>query len=65
MGRSHLDSALPGEIGWVLGGLRRMQPASEAALKAIDNWLVYLQNHRARTHYGKLRRGGYLGQWWD
>ena len=46
-----------GKVGWVLGGLRRMQPASEAALKAIDNCWVYLQNHRARTHYGKLRRG--------
>ena len=48
-----------GKVGWVLGGLRRMQPASEAALKAIDNCWVYLQNHRDRTHYGKLRRGGY------
>ena len=48
-----------GKVGWVLGGLRRMQPASEEALKAIDNCWVYLQNHRDRTHYGKLRRGGY------
>jgi hypothetical protein len=48
-----------GKVGWVLGGLRRMQPASEEALKAIDNCWVYLQHHRDRTHYGKLRRGGY------
>ena len=48
-----------GKVGWVLGGLRRMQPASEEALKAIDNCWVYLQDHRDRTHYGKLRRGGY------
>ena len=36
-----------------------MQPASEDALKAIDNCWVYLHGHRHRTHYGKLRRGGY------
>jgi hypothetical protein len=36
-----------------------MQPASAEALKAIDNGWVYLQNHRERTHYGQLRRGGY------
>ena len=44
---------------WVLGGLRRMQPASEEARKAIDNCWVYLHDHRQRTHYGKFRRGGY------
>jgi Uncharacterised protein family (UPF0236) len=48
-----------GQVGWVLGGLRRMQPASEEARKAIDNCWVYLHAHRDRTHYGKLRRGGY------
>ena len=48
-----------GKVGWVLGGLRRMQPSSEEALKAIDNCWVYLQAHRGRTPYGKLRRGGY------
>ena len=48
-----------GKVGWVLGGLRRMQPASEEARKAIDNCWVSLQNHRDRTPYGKLRRGGY------
>ena len=48
-----------GKVGWVLGGLRRMQPSSEEALKAIDNCWVYLHAHRGRTPYGKLRRGGY------
>ncbi len=48
-----------GQVGQVLGGLRRMQPASEDALKAIDNCWVYLSEHRGRTHYRKLRLGGY------
>ena len=48
-----------GKVGTVLGGLRRMQPASEEALKAIDNCWVYLNGHRGRTDYGTLRRGGY------
>jgi hypothetical protein len=48
-----------GKVGWVLGGLRRMPPASDEARKAIANCWVYLHAHRGRTHYGKLRRGGY------
>ena len=48
-----------GKVGWVLGGLRRMPPTSEEALKAIDNCWVYLTAHRGRTHYRRLRRGGY------
>jgi hypothetical protein len=48
-----------GKVGTVLGGLRRMQPASEEALKAIDNCWVYLNDHRRRTYYRTLRRGGY------
>ena len=48
-----------GKVGTVLGGLRHMQPASEEALKAIDNCWVYLNGHRGRTDYGTLRRGGY------
>ena len=39
-----------GKLGTVLGGLRRMQPTSEEALKAIDNCWVYLNDHRGRTH---------------
>jgi Uncharacterised protein family (UPF0236) len=48
-----------GKMGQVLGGLRRMQPTSDEALKAIDNCWVYLSEHRGRTHYRKFRRGGY------
>ena len=48
-----------GQVGWVLGGLRRMQPTSEEARKAIDNCWVYLTAHRGRTHYRTFRRGGY------
>jgi Uncharacterised protein family (UPF0236) len=48
-----------GKVGQVLGGLRRMQPTSEEARKAIDNCWVYLTDHRGRTHYQTLRRGGY------
>jgi hypothetical protein len=48
-----------GKVGQVLGGLRRMQPTSEEALKAIDNCWGYLTDHRSRTRYQTLRRGGY------
>ena len=48
-----------GKAGTILGGLRRMQPTSAEARKAIDNCWVYLHDHRGRTHYGTLRRGGY------
>ena len=48
-----------GKVGQVRGGLRRMQPTSEEALKAIDNCWVYLTDHRSRTHSQTLRRGGY------
>lgn len=48
-----------GKVRWVLGGLKRMQPASAEAGKAIDNCWVHLHAHRDRTHYGKFRRGGY------
>jgi len=47
-----------GQVGTVLGGLRRMQPTSEEALKAIDNCWVYLSEHRGRTQYRTFRRGG-------
>jgi Uncharacterised protein family (UPF0236) len=48
-----------GKAGQVLGALRRMQPTSEDALKAIDNCWIYLNEHRGRTTYRKFRRGGY------
>ena len=48
-----------GKMETVLGGLRRMQPTSAEARKAIDNCWIYLNEHRGRTDYGRLRRGGY------
>jgi len=48
-----------GKVGLVLGGLRRMQPQSDEAAKAIANCWDYLDEHRGRTAYRKLRRGGY------
>jgi hypothetical protein len=48
-----------GKVGQGLGGLRRMQPTSAEARKTIDNCWVYLTHHRSRTHYRRLRRGGY------
>jgi hypothetical protein len=48
-----------GKVGLVLGGLRRMQAQSDEAAKAIANCWDYLDEHRGRTHYRKLRRGGY------
>ena len=47
-----------GNVGLVLGGLKRMQPPSDEAAKAIANWWDYLHEHRGRTPYQKLRRGG-------
>jgi hypothetical protein len=48
-----------GKVGQVLGGLRRMQPTSDEALKAIDNCWMHLDTHRGRTTYRQFRRGGY------
>jgi hypothetical protein len=48
-----------GKIGAVLGGLRRMQATSEEAQQAISNCWAFLHKHRGRTHYLRLRRGGY------
>jgi hypothetical protein len=48
-----------GKGGQVLGGLRRMQPTSDDARKALDNGWVSLTDHRRRTHYRPWRRGGY------
>ena len=47
------------KVGTVLGGLRRMQPTSEEARKAMANCWSYLNEPRGRTAYGQLRRGGY------
>jgi Uncharacterised protein family (UPF0236) len=48
-----------GKVGLVLGGLQRMQAQSDEAEKAIANCWAYLHEHRGRTTYRKLRRGGY------
>ena len=48
-----------GKISQVLGGLRRLKPAGEDARKAIENCWVHLNEHRGRTTYRKLRKGGY------
>ena len=50
-----------GQVGWVLGGLRRMRGQSDEAAKAIANCWAYLDEHRGRTHYRHLRRGGSPG----
>ena len=48
-----------GKRGTVFGGLRRMQPTSEEARKAMDHCWISLHDPRGRTDYGRLRRGGY------
>jgi hypothetical protein len=48
-----------GKVGMVFGGLRRMQVQSDDAEKASTNGWDYLNEHRGRTHYCHLRRGGY------
>jgi len=48
-----------GKVGVVLRGLKRMQAQSDDAEKAIANCWDYLDEHRGRTVYQKLRRGGY------
>jgi len=48
-----------GKVGQVLGGLKRMQAQSDEAAKAIANCWDYLDEHRGRMAYQKLRRGGY------
>jgi hypothetical protein len=48
-----------GKVSAVLGGLRRMQPTSDEAAQVLANGWAYLDEHRGRTHYRQLRRGGY------
>jgi hypothetical protein len=48
-----------GKVGLVLRGLKRMQAQSDEAAKAITNCWDHLNEHRGRTTYQKLRRGGY------
>jgi hypothetical protein len=48
-----------GKVGLGLGGLQRMQAQSDEAAQAMANCWAYLNEHRSRTAYQKLRRGGY------
>jgi hypothetical protein len=48
-----------GKVSLVLGGLKRMQAQSDEAEKAMANCWDYLDEHRGRTAYRKLRRAGY------
>jgi hypothetical protein len=48
-----------GTVSAVLGGLRRMQPTSDEAARAITNGGESLDEHRGHTNYRQLRRGGY------
>jgi Uncharacterised protein family (UPF0236) len=48
-----------GHVAAVLGGLGHMHAASAEAATAIAKCRAYLAAHRGRTHYRKLRRGGY------
>jgi len=56
---STLYEPLPKHLISVLGGLKRMQGQSDEARKAIANCWDYFHEHRGRTTYQKLRRGGY------
>lgn len=48
-----------GKVAAVLGGLRRMHATSAEAAQALAKCRDYLETHRGRTHYRKLRHGGY------
>jgi hypothetical protein len=48
-----------GQVAAVLGGLKRMQTHDDEAAKAIANCWAYLDEHRDRTSYRHLRKGGY------
>jgi len=47
-----------GKVGQVRGGRRRMQPTSDDALQAMDHCWGDRKDHRRRTPYRPLRRGG-------
>jgi hypothetical protein len=47
-----------GKVGVVLGGLQRMQAQSDEAAKALAHGWASRNEHRGRTHYRHLRRGG-------
>jgi hypothetical protein len=47
------------EENQVIGGLKRMKPASPEAAKSIDNAIVHLTKHSNRLNYASAKRGGY------
>jgi len=51
---SHKD-----EVGKVIGGMKRMQPANDAARECIRKTANYLSANKARFNYHGARRGGY------
>jgi hypothetical protein len=48
-----------GEVGQVIGGLKRMGARSAQANHEMIKLIDYLHEHRHRTTYERLRRGGY------
>jgi hypothetical protein len=48
-----------GEVGPVIGGLKRMGTRSAQADHELIKLIDYLHEHRHRTTYERLRRGGY------
>src|SRR5688572_7881825 len=48
-----------GEVGQVIGGLKRMGRRSAQADHEIIKLIDYVHEHRYRTTYERLRRGGY------
>jgi len=48
-----------GEVGYVIGGLRRMEPKNTEAKEQIRKLIGYLDHNRKRIHYKGDRIGGY------
>ena len=48
-----------GEVGAVIGGLKRMQPANDTAKECIRKIVNYLNVNKERFNYHGARRGGY------
>ena len=48
-----------GEVGQVIGGLRRMDPRNDDAKDQIRQQIVYLTNNKHRIHYNGDRKGQY------
>jgi hypothetical protein len=48
-----------GQVHHVIGGLKRMQAASEAVANVLDKLVAYLDEHRDHMSYRARRRAGY------